>query len=445
MELTDSDKFHLYARAAFFAHESELPTDGKVERVVDGLFKSAKSEPLKYALPKLDPSKKLSQKEKRERRKTWRGHVREINALWVRQMMNPKNALVEKMTLFWHGHFACRTVVNPYHSLDLNNRLRKHALGSFRDLLYAVAQSAAMINYLHLRQNKKGSPNEDFARELCELFTLGRDVDYTEKDVVEIARAFTGWTVNAKGEHLVNERQHDNGVKTIFGKTGNFTGNDVIEMILENPHTADFIAKKIYRFFVREHVNEKHVKELSQVLYKANYDIAAMMRHLFTAKWFYQAKGELVKGPVDLLVGFGRIFDLKYADTKTIIRVQYYLGQALFDPPNVAGWAGGRNWIDSSRLAFRLRMGAMIVNRGVVEVELSPALDDMLTKKTKKQKKFLKLYEEVDWSAFYRRNPSGNYEQVLLRTENKRIGAIPFESKIEQIVQLISTPDFQLT
>lgn len=450
MGLTKQNKFHLYARAGFFAHENELAKTDNVKKVVEEILSTQKVRPLEIELEEFDREKfkKMSRKEKKDLKKTWRKQVQEINALWIKQMMDFELGLIEKMTLFWHGHFACRTIDNPYQSLDLNNRLRKHALGSFRDMLYAVSESPAMINYLHLKQNKKGKPNEDFARELCELFTLGRDVDYTEKDVMEIARAFTGWTVNAEGKHVVNPRQHDNGEKTIFGKTGNFSGKDVLEMILENKHTADFIAGKVYRFFVRERANEAHVGELSAVLYNSNYDLKEMMRTLFESSWFYESAGELIKSPVELLVSFGRIFDLKYEHIESLVRVERYLGQVLFDPPNVAGWAGGRSWIDSSRLAFRLRMGSMIVNKGVVEDQLSPDLDEMITERRRK-KRFLQLSEEIDWKSFFSKNKTVDPKTVLLRVENESLENVndhtAASDKVGAIIRLISTPDFQLT
>jgi uncharacterized protein (DUF1800 family) len=300
-----------------------------------------------------------------------------------------------------------------------------------------------MINYLHLKQNKKGKPNEDFARELCELFTLGRDVDYTEKDVMEIARAFTGWTYNFNGEHVVNPRQHDDGEKTIFGKTGRYTGEDVLDMILENPHTADFIAKKVYLEFVQQELNDQHVRELSNVLFQSNYSIKTMMTYLFEADWFYEAKAKRLKSPIELLVGLGRMFELEFQDAKSLFRIQKVLGQVLFDPPNVAGWPGGRSWIDASRLAFRLRLGALITNKGVVEVELTPELDEMLSQKTKKQKA-LQLFEEVDWEKFFRKQKTLTAPEMVLQTIESDQHHLSEELKADNIIQLLSTPDFQL-
>lgn len=445
MKMTSEEKAHLYARSSFFVFAQEWNKSDDRKKVVEAIVKDQKFDPLNYDLPKLDPDvfKKGSKSKRQALRKTWRQQALEINAIWIRKMITTKYAFQERMTLFWTGHFACRTIDNPYFTLDLNNKLRKHALGNFRDLLVEVAKSPAMINYLHLKQNKKGKPNEDFARELCELFTLGRDVDYTEKDVMEIARAFTGRTYNFNGEHVVNPRQHDDGEKTIFGKTGRYTGEDVLDMILENPHTADFIAKKVYLEFVQQELNDQHVRELSNVLFQSNYSIKTMMTYLFEADWFYEAKAKRLKSPIELLVGLGRMFELEFQDAKSLFRIQKVLGQVLFDPPNVAGWPGGRSWIDASRLAFRLRLGALITNKGVVEVELTPELDEMLSQKTKKQKA-LQLFEEVDWEKFFRKQKTLTAPEMVLQTIESDQHHLSEELKADNIIQLLSTPDFQL-
>ncbi len=445
MSFSLKNKYHLSQRAEFFVHHQQLNLTSDRAKFVDDIFSRQVKKMLYIKLPTWNPKafKNKSEKQKREIRKERREQAKQLNYLWFKQMMEPNKGLIEKMTLFWHGHFACRTIDNPYLTLEMNNLLRNNALGNFKDLLFAVSKSAAMIDYLHLRQNKKGQPNEDFARELCELFTLGRDVDYTEKDVTEIARAFTGWRTDEYGKHIVVDRIHDNGEKTIFGKTGNFSGEDVLNLILDNKHTADHIATKIYQFFVKESVDTIHVKELSDVFYNANYDITILMKHLFNAPWFYESKGELIKSPVDFLVGFGKMFDLQYPHQKAIQGIQYYLGQVLFDPPNVAGWAGGRHWIDASRFALRLRLPSLILNRGYIMDELSPELDEMISKKQKK--KDFKSYEKVNWDKFWVNNKGANLFELLIRTENQTLKENYKEANAKNVIHLLSTPDFQLT
>lgn len=439
------DKYHLSQRAEFFVHHHLLDTTDDRAKFVNAIFSRQTNKLLYIKLPKWDPNsfKNKSDKQKRTIRKQRRQQAKQLNYLWFKQMMENDKGLIEKMTLFWHGHFACRTIDNPYLTLEMNNLLRTNALGNFKDLLFAVSKSASMINYLHLRQNKKGKANEDFARELCELFTLGRDVDYTEKDVSEIARSFTGWRTDDDGNHIIVDRVHDSGEKTIFGKTGNFNGEDVLNMILENKHTADHIVTKIYKFFVKESVNDTHVKELSKVFYNASYDISTVMKHLFNAPWFYESKGQLIKGPIEFLVGLGKLFDLKYPHQKTIQGIQFYLGQVLFDPPNVAGWVGGRHWIDASRFALRLRLPSLILNRGYIMDELSPELDEMISKKQKK--KDFKFAETIDWDVFWKRNKSVPIFDVLIRTDNQTLRENHIEANAKNVIHLLSTPDFQLT
>jgi len=440
-----ADQSHLYARSMFYKHADSWHGAQERSEVVNAIFDELKVEPLQYDLPRMDLEKfrKKSKSKKQALRKTWREQVKEMNAVWIRKMVNAENAFQERMTLFWVGHFACRTVDNPYFTLDFNNQIRTYALGSFRDLLFAVAKSPAMINYLHLRQNRKGKPNEDFARELCELFTLGQGVDYTEKDVSEIARAFTGWTFDDQGEHGINPHQYDEGEKTIFGQTGRFGGADVLEMILENPNTAKFIAKKVYHEFVRETINPDHVQELAAVLYDSDYSIKEMMMHLFKSDWFYEAKGERIKSPIELIVGMGRQLHLAYPDTQSLINIQHVLGQMLFNPPNVAGWPGGRSWIDASRLALRLRLGSIITNKGLIAYELTPELDEMISG-NRSNKQILKLYEAIDWAKIADRNQNRSMSEIILHTVGTDHDHLPKEDSPTHMIALLSSPDYQL-
>jgi uncharacterized protein (DUF1800 family) len=230
-------------------------------------------------------------------------------------------------------------------------------LGNFGDLLRQVSKSASMLSFLNNQQNRKQSPNENFAREVMELFTMGRG-NYSEKDIKEAARAFTGWGFNLAGEFVFRRNFHDAGVKTFMGKTGNFNGDDVLDMLLENPQTARFITTKIYRFLVNEEADEKRVNWLSQRFLKNNYDIRTLLEDIFTADWFYADEhiGAKIKSPVELLVGIRRMLPMDFEQEQVQLLYQRLLGQVLFYPPNVAGWPGGKNWIDSSSLMYRLRL-----------------------------------------------------------------------------------------
>ena len=445
MKPTLNQRYHFHARAQFFAHNAEINENHDVSKMVDLLFKKQNIETLCVKLPEWDNEKlrELKKKNRKEQTKLAKEKVDELNSLWLQRMMESDKGLIEKMTLFWHGHFACRTMKNPYHTIELNNILRENSLGNFGVMLIEVAQSSAMGSYLHLKENKKKSPNEDFARELCELFTLGRDVDYNEKDVVEIARAFAGWSNDNNGNHFVNERTEDTSEKIIFGKTGNFTGQDVIDMILANRNTAKFIVSKLYKFFVQEELNTAQIDECTEVFFNSDYNIDVLMKHIFKANWFYETQGKVVKSPIELIVGMGKMFNLKFPNHKSIKGIQHYLGHVLFNPPNVAGWPGGRNWIDASRLALRIRLGSIIVNKGYIMDELTPELDDMFSKG--ETKKALKFYEDVDWNEFWKKNKEGSIYDLLIRTENKTLQSNHSENNVKNIIHLISTPDFQLT
>ena len=310
----------------------------------------------------------------RERRKQNRDGLKELNLVWLKEMSNSESQLREKVSLFWHGHFACRQV-NAYYQQELIDKIRTNALGSFKDLLFAVSKSPSMLAFLNNQQNRKQKPNENFAREVMELFTLGRG-NYTETDVKEAARAFTGWGFNAKGEFVERPFFHDTGKKTFLGKTGNFGGEDVLNIILENKQTAKFISKKVYKFFVNETVDEKNVNWLADRFYQSNYNIGGLMNDIFTSEWFYDAKniGTRIKSPVELLAGMRRLLPMELNNEEIQLLFQRSLGQILFYPPNVAGWPGGKNWIDSSSLMLRLRIPQLIKDND--EIGVIPKGDD---------------------------------------------------------------------
>jgi uncharacterized protein (DUF1800 family) len=278
------------------------------------------------------------------------------------------------MSLFWHGHFASRNLNIFYQQLLLDS-IRKNALGNFAELLSEVSKSAAMLNFLNNNQNKKDHPNENFAREVMELFTMGRG-NYSEQDVKEAARAFTGWGANLQGEFIFRKFQHDPGEKTLLGKTGNFDGDDVLNILLERKQTAAFISGKIYRYFVNDKLDEEKAAWLADRFYQSNYDIAALMEDVFTSNWFYDAGhiGTRIKSPVELITGIRRMLPMKIENEEVQLLLQRVLGQLLFYPPNVAGWPGGTNWIDSSTLMFRLRLPQFICQSG--EFQMKPKDDD---------------------------------------------------------------------
>jgi len=275
---------------------------------------------------------------------------------WANRMLTTPRPLQEKLTLFWHGHFATsEEKVRDYRKLQLQNEtLRQNANGKFRDLLIAVAKDPAMLAFLDAGVNVKGAPNENFAREIMELFTMGVG-NYTETDIKEAARAFTGWNYD-RLKFVVNPAQHDDSMKTVLGRTGRFDGEQVIDILLAQPATADFIAAKLYRYFVREDLSPELQKQLGQVLRDSRYDIAVFLETVFLSNDFYSqaSLATRIKPPVELLISTYKKMELKAVPGIPDFNEQTeMLGQKLFYPPNVAGWAQGRSWITPGLLLAR--------------------------------------------------------------------------------------------
>ena len=275
---------------------------------------------------------------------------------WADRMVASESPLQEKMALFWHGHFA----VNEGKVRDYRKLLRElelfHELGTgnFRDLMVAIAQDPAMLSFLDAGVNVRGAPNENFAREIMELFTMGVG-NYSEQDIREAARAFTGWNF-VDMTFVINEDQHDDGEKTFLGRTGRFDGVDVIDIIMEQPVTAEFIAGKIYRYFVREDLDSALRTELGNVLRDAGYEIAPLLETIFMSRDFYSAAsvGTQIKSPVQLAVSTYRELGLRVAPgVPDFNSATGALGQLLFRPPTVAGWAYGRSWVTPGLLLER--------------------------------------------------------------------------------------------
>ncbi len=275
---------------------------------------------------------------------------------WANRMLTTKRPLEEKLTLFWHGHFATgQNKVRDYRMMLRQNQMfRENASGSLRELLIDVLKDPAMLVYLDNGENVKTHPNENFGRELLELFTMGVG-NYTERDVREAARAFTGWTNNAL-DFKFDTAQHDFGEKAFLGRTAALNGEDVIDTILQQPVTGEFVAAKLYRYFVREDVSGSVRVELGRTFRDSGYRMKPLLERIFLSKDFYSppSYATQIKSPVHLVVSSYRKMGLREVPTiPDFGRMTASLGQALFDPPNVAGWAGGRTWITPSTLLQR--------------------------------------------------------------------------------------------
>tara|TARA_R110002167_G_scaffold3623_3_gene17629 strand:- start:43989 stop:45824 length:1836 start_codon:yes stop_codon:yes gene_type:complete len=288
-----------------------------------------------------------------------RASVLETNRVsywWADRMVNSNAPLQEKMALFWHGHFAINeSKVRDYRKL-LNELTLFHDMGtgSFRDLMVAVAQDPAMLSFLDAGVNVKGAANENFAREIMELFTMGVG-NYSEKDIREAARAFTGWNY-VDVSFVVNDAEHDDGVKEFLGRSGNFDGVQIIDIIMEQDATAEHIAGKLYRFFVREDLSPALQAQLGDILRDADYEIAPLLETIFLSQDFYSnaSVGTQIKSPVQLAVSTYRKLGLnEVPGVPDFNQSTGALGQSLFRPPTVAGWAGGRTWITPGLLLER--------------------------------------------------------------------------------------------
>jgi uncharacterized protein (DUF1800 family) len=282
--------------------------------------------------------------------------TRRVGYWWANRMLQTTHPVEQKMALLWHGHFATHeNKVRDYRKmLQQIDLFEKGATGNLRDLTIKVAQNPAMLYFLDAQYNVKGAPNENFAREVMELFTMGVG-NYTEKDVRECARAFTGWYFDDLA-FKVDTAKHDGGTKTFLGRTGNFDGVDVIRIIFEQPVTAEFLAGKIYRFLVRDELSPELRRSLGAVLRKNNYEVKPLLSVIFSSKDFYSraSYGGHIKGPVEHVVtmlkqlGAGEVPGVPDFNQATIA-----MGQHLLNPPSVAGWAGGKAWITPGLLIAR--------------------------------------------------------------------------------------------
>ncbi|MDE0830665.1 MAG: DUF1800 domain-containing protein [Vicinamibacterales bacterium] len=275
---------------------------------------------------------------------------------WAERMLVTRRPLEEKLALFWHGHFATGNgkVRDTRMMLRQNEMLRANAAESFGDLLSGILTDPAMLVYLDNGENRKGHPNENFGRELLELFTMGVG-NYTETDIREASRAFTGWTNNVL-EFKFDAATHDEGEKTFLGRTGAFDGDDIIDIILETPVTADYITAKLYRYFVREDLDNATRAALAGTFRDSGYELRPLLRRIFLSRDFYSpaSYGTHIKSPVHLVVSTFRKLGLQALPTiPDFGRLTAGLGQTLFNPPNVAGWAGGRTWITPALLLER--------------------------------------------------------------------------------------------
>ena len=449
---------HLYNRIGFGITPNELALLSKKSKknVINDLFAGSKNTSLLTVdttlLDNITADVYKDAEKRRELQKISIKKVDEFSIAWVQRLMHPKEILREKMTLFWANHFVCEHK-NILYIQEYNNVLRKNALGNFGDFTKIISKQAAMLNYLNNKQNKKKSPNENFSRELMELFTLGED-KYTQADIKEAARAFTGYNHNFEGEFILRKNHHDEKNKTFFNKKGNFNGDEIIDIILEQQQCAKFISEKIYSYFVNENINKSHVDEMTNVFYK-DYNIENLMRFVLLSDWFYadENRGVKIKSPIEFIVGINTIVPFTFEKEKQILLIQKLLGQVLMSPPNVSGWKTGRNWIDSNTIVTRLRLPSVLLNNA--EITYSDKGDEESTEtnfdeKKLRRKAFIKT--KTAWKTFDENYKKSSHtklmEQIICTklnpgTEKMLLNAMQMP-KQDFCVQLMSLPEYQL-
>lgn len=367
---------HLLSRAFFGATPTEIQSFAGLEysEAVDRLLAGPRHEALTPAPSWVNEGLKVVREAQRDAieklraagndKKQAAGVVRpiqeqgrELRNWWVEEMLVTDQPLVERMTLFWHNHFTSSLQkVRFAPALYFQNALfRREALGNFASLLKAVARDPAMLIYLDGVRSVARQPNENFGRELLELFTLGEG-HYGEADIKAAARAFTGRSIDpATGSFAEHVQQHDGGEKTFLGRTGRFDGDDVIAILLADPHTAETVVRKLWLEFVSLAPEAAEIARLAAVFRTGGYEIKPLMRAMFLSPAFRDPanRGGLIKSPIDLIVGTVRLLGLPVPEKTGLVRMLQGLGQVPFNPPNVKGWVGGESWISTYTLLLR--------------------------------------------------------------------------------------------
>jgi len=447
---------HLLWRAGFGPGIEQVDDlkNKNIKTILQEVFNVETFSPIVYETPDIEPIEytdpKATAQQKREIQKVNQKQNNELNLNFLKKMTFSKEQLREKMAFFWHGHFATR-INNPKFNQQLLNIIREKSLGNFKDLLFEVSRSPAMLNFLNNQQNKKDHPNENFAREVMELFTMGRG-NYTEIDIREAARAFTGWGYNKEGNFNERKKLHDTGTKTFLGKTGNFSGDDVLNIILEQKATAEFITIKIYTFFVNEKPDLKIIKNLSENFYESGYDIKKLMTEIFSSSWFYDKKniGNRIKSPTELFAGMMRMLPMEIQNPENIIVYQKLLGQMLLYPPNVSGWPNGKSWIDSSTLMLRLQIPQ--IWSGLRPMEYSAKEEDDMDMGMKSREALNKSFKNpnitIDWSKVDKAlNQKKAEDYLIVNSESLDMNSVKQfsdQSIKMNVINLMSTPEYQL-
>ena len=342
---THRDATHLLWRTQFGASDAEIEqaTEAGLEKTLDRLLTPQEES------PDFESSDRLLRQVAVDT-----GNISHLKAWWLYRMLNSANPLVEKVSLFWHNHFATSNakVDSVDHMVAQNDLIRKEAVGSFRKLLSGMARDVAMLIWLDSNANRKRQPNENFAREVMELFSLGVG-NYTEQDIADAARAFTGWHLR-DDKYWFNRRQHDFTQKTLLGTTGTLDGEDVIEICLGQAACPHFLAEKLLATFVTPRPDKQDVAQLASRIRAHDFQMTSVFRELFGSDLFFSSsvRRSIIKSPLELVLGAYRALGNR-PNLQTTIGLLASLGQDVFEPPTVKGWEGGRLWIHSASMLLR--------------------------------------------------------------------------------------------
>ncbi len=424
---------HLFRRAGFAASESQLqqavtksPSEVVAELIaVDNELQSFQQEMSDLVQATLGT-----------------GNVKQLSAQWAYRILNTPVPLLEKMTLFWHGHFATSAAKVDDGELMLaqNNLLRKYALGDFAALLLEISRDPAMLIYLDSASNRKAHPNENYAREIMELFCLGEG-NYTEQDIRELARCFTGWEIKRK-KFRFNRYQHDTGTKTVLGTTGKLGGEEGVQIVAAQVSAPRFIVGKLIRFFVMDEPAPpaRLVDPLARQLREDDMQIGPTVQRILGSNLMFSplVVGRKVRSPVELGSGFLRALEGS-TDVFHLAESFQRLGQGLFYPPSVKGWDGGRTWINSSTLLGRSNLIRGLIDHQKTRFGRKPLAEYLRSRDVKSAKQLIDFFEQTLFAVNIPADAKDRIESLY------RGGAAASEDRIKEAVHALCTlPEFQL-
>jgi uncharacterized protein (DUF1800 family) len=434
------DRLHAMGKAKAVEYLLNGPTSKPTTRPV-----FAKVDLPAYEFEKLPEDRKLAQK-------TQRQDMQGVRAWWLDRMCRTDKPLEEKMTLFWHGLFCSGFMeVRESRFMHQQNELfRKEALGNYKRLTHEMVHDPALLRYLNADQNIRGKPNENLARELMELFTMGEGNGYSETDIKEVARALTGLTVTPKGSNF-RPFKHDPDRKTIFGRTGPYGPDDVVDLIFDQPQPANYLARRLWLFFASSEPSDADLLPITRALRITNYDIKPALRAIFLNPNFYSDKVKFsqIRSPAELVASTVRQLDIQPGPQaqRFMIESLNRMGQELFQPPNVRGWPGGEHWITSATLYTRYNICTMMVNGvGGKREAMNLTSVEKLFSKLPREAAPLDVVDSAIARFLQRPLPEAKKTALIeaVGTGPIRLGSRDDKRVMQMIGLLMSTPEYQM-